>query len=246
MKQALAIRVALAGFGLCAGTAAIGTPGASPADPLRLVAESAHVRLSGDATLRRWACTGTNVHAVAVIPLDDGAWAATFEAGLPESLLDLDVPRPAIRARLAIESLRCSSPRMKRDLLEAVRAADHPHVEYVVTGVRDSRRLPDDEDGAPGYDIELVGNLTLAGRPRSTVHTARVRIRDPYTFEIEGIIEMRMSDFGIDPPVALLGLIRVHDDFRVTYGIRTHRESSGQDLTETESTVQEGPHAAHW
>jgi hypothetical protein len=34
-----------------------------------------------------------------------------------------------------------------------------------------------------------------------------------------GSVDLKMTDFGIDPPSALLGLVRAHDDIRVRFNL---------------------------
>lgn len=105
---------------------------------------------------------------------------------------------------------------MERDLQRAVRSEDFPVISYWFTGVDgEIERLKG--EGPPVFEMEIRGILVLADQPREVTHTARVRILDVDTFEVSGRLPLKMTDFKIDPPGALLGLVRAHDDFEVSY-----------------------------
>ncbi len=205
----------------------VGLPPASAHDPprdnMRLVAESAEVRLSGDSNLWRWSCSASALQAFLEIDLDDETWHETVRAILEDRPHPPHLPQPVIRARFAIAALECGSARMERDLRDATRAADHPEVIYALTHVDQTWRGPEEENGTAVYGAETVGSLTLAGRTRPTQHDAYVRIHDDgNTFEVEGVLALNMKDFGIEPPVALLGLLRAREDIQVWYRLVAH------------------------
>ncbi len=228
MKYSLSILRLFVGIvTVVSGVASRGGDRTSPSDKLLLVTAAAEVRLSGTSTLGRWTCHGTELRAVAEIAENVETWEKIVHAILRDRPLPLPAPRLDIRARFTVDTLKCGSARMKRDLLEAVRSDKYPDVFYSVTALQNPRRRGEDGHGARMYETEVAGDLTLAGITRATTHKAHVRIRDPHTFEVEGLIALTMGDFGIDPPVALLGLLRAHEAFSVSYRIRARLDETG-------------------
>jgi len=95
------------------------------------------------------------------------------------------------------------------------------HVEIGFTSTSVSGRM-----ASPGvYRLNVRGTLTLKGQPREIEIPLDVRVAGD-ALEASGSVELRLKDLGIAPP-SVAGVVKVSNDFRVTFEIRARREAAG-------------------
>ena len=71
-------------------------------------------------------------------------------------------------------------------------------------------------DGA-AFTLKTIGRLTIAGVTRDvTMDVAATRNADG-RYTLTGQAPIRMTDFGIKPPKAMMNTIRTGDDVKVTF-----------------------------
>jgi polyisoprenoid-binding protein YceI len=102
----------------------------------------------------------------------------------------------------------CGMSRMNRDFYNALRGDSHPSIRFELdhAGVLDASS----EVGA-WVPVVAVGMLHLAGvTQRVAVRAEGQQLRDGRV-RIRGQHPLLMSDFGIEPPSGLLGLVRASD-----------------------------------
>ncbi len=58
--------------------------------------------------------------------------------------------------------------------------------------------------------------LTIAGKTQKIADDFQLTIGNG-TIKIEGILDLKMTDFGIDPPTAMMGTIKTGDEITVVY-----------------------------
>jgi len=186
------------------------------------VAPRSRVALDGTTNVSRWHCAGDGLSGVAAI---DGsptvlahqldAWE-TLPSGsrLSGGATDLGA---TLELRVPVASLGCGNGAMERDLRRALQAPAHPEIRYRFRGLREARFTPS-AAGAPVYTLVVDGELTLAGKTQPVAITV-VATRQGERFRLRGAVPLRMSDFGVAPPVALLGLIHAADELQVTLDV---------------------------
>lgn len=179
--------------------------------------DDAEVHLSGTSTLHQWDCKARELQGALLTNVSYSALGETVTA-----YLDGRVPNRPDGGEMHIwlevrpENLDCDNRRMHRDLNRAVKADTYPQIEYWFTGIEGTPEMVDSE-GAPALRIRVFGELSLAGETRELAHDATIRLLDRGVLEASGELELHMADFGIEPPTALLGLIRAHPEFTVRY-----------------------------
>lgn len=171
------------------------------ATPAQLVLEPpTRLFLEGDSNLRRWSCDSDDVRLAAAVETGSGGQA------------------PAVRSlvfELAVASLRCGDGHMEDKLRESLKAEQHPLIRYRLGNTRLLRI------GAEGqYLILTRGTLTVAGVSRSVDLLVLASATAQGALRAQGSLPLRMSDFGIDPPSAFLGLVQSKDDLLVRFDFR--------------------------
>ena len=156
--------------------------------------------LAGSSNVNRWSCRS-------------GQFQKETAAGR-ERISEVRLPLHDITIAVPVRSLTCGHDRMNADLYAALRADAHPEIRFVLTGYRIDR------SPAAGTDFSAVatGDLTVAGATRA-VEIPVVGRRTAAGVRGSGTLALRMTDFGVKPPVALLGLIRARDEIDVSFDV---------------------------
>lgn len=118
--------------------------------------------------------------------------------------------------KIAVKSIRSSKGKlMDSKTWDAFSYEKHP---YIVFSLKDAR--------VSGANLILSGILSMAGANRP------VEIRASYTLNTQGDLQVKgshkitMSEFGMTPPTAMMGSIKVGDDVVVNFDITlTHATS---------------------
>ncbi|HYS54369.1 MAG TPA: YceI family protein [Thermoanaerobaculia bacterium] len=184
------------------------------------VAPRSTLLLQGSSNLAKWRCSGSTLNGSMYVaaPIekinavidrieegDVGAWmsepaAATF-------------PQPRFELTIPIEALRCTGGRpMERDLVAALKAAHYPDITFRF--VRLKGGVEHDIDRHL-YRVVILGEISLAGTTRDVEIVATAERLASDRFRIQAALPLRMTDFGVNPPRALLGLLRAADDLTV-------------------------------
>lgn len=216
LTRSMLHRLTTAAWMACAATA---TNVAAEAT-VRLIPAEAELVMSGKSTLHRWSCRSDQLDGEMVFEGDKADWLDLLNTiRRDDPAAENSPPAPRVVAAFRPESLACANPRMRRDLLDAVRIENHPEVHYEVTGLESPLRPCESDPEVQRASIR--GRLSLAGKTRELAHEARIRFRDDFAIEVEGEIHLNMLDFNIDPPVAMLGLLRAHEDVSIAYRLVT-------------------------
>lgn len=196
------------------------TPAAAASTRLVSSAPSTLV-LRGSSNVAPWRCSGTTLDGTMEVaaPLEQiNRVIDRIEDGNIAQLHPsrASFPQPAFRLTIPVRTLRCGNRQMERDLYRALRAAEHPAIEFrfqeLVGGVHH-----DIDSGA--YHATIAGTLTLAGaRCKVTVPVEARRIA-PTRFRLVARLPLRMTDFRITPPTALFGVVKAKDDLVVDFDL---------------------------
>lgn len=195
---------------LGAGSHTVLTAGA----PSRLV-------LDGSSNVTDWRCSGTSLHGELTVAAPIGKINAVIDriedGNIGVWMSDPSqgrFPTPNFRLRVPIETLRCGNAVMERDMNRALKAEDHPTIEFRFTGLISG--IEHDID-ANTYRARIAGDLVLAGSKRSVELSITAQRTAPDRFRIQAELPLRMTDFGITPPSALFGMVRAKNELVVRF-----------------------------
>ena len=122
---------------------------------------------------------------------------------------ELEIPARSLRS---FRRGRPYSSRMDGIMYEKLLVETHPEIRFELESVKPLKEVA--EDGK-SVKLEAVGKLTVAGVTKSITFPLTVSPAEENGLKIEAKTAMKMSDFNIDPPVALAGTIRTGDDVTV-------------------------------
>lgn len=80
-----------------------------------------------------------------------------------------------------------------------------------------------------GSKANLTGLLTIAGKSKEVKLTADLDIENQQKFLVSGSVPIKMSDFGIDPPTAMMGAMKTGNEVVVKFNLEFQK--SDQELS---------------
>ena len=141
---------------------------------------------------------------------EEGQKAVFDEAGLNIRTTDLD----------------CGNRNMNKDLHETLKARQYPSISIVIqeAGLKSGAVL------AGGHEwtyITAKAQLTVAGVERSVRLKIKAQQTGPGTYRFLSQYTIKMTDFNIEPPTAMLGLIKVNDRIEIHFDLTVAVEEAG-------------------
>lgn len=116
---------------------------------------------------------------------------------------------------IIVESFDCGRSRMNRDLREALKADRHRAIQFRYLTTQDMRYNEESDT----YSLLVEGLLTVAGTEKNIVFEMTGELINENKIKAYGQTKIDMSDFNIEPPVAMLGLIKVRDRLTVHFNL---------------------------
>lgn len=182
------------------------------------------VVLVGSSNVADWRCTGRRVDARVEIEaslaritevldrIEDGnisAWMTNPE--------EARFPAPEFRLSIPIASLSCGNRVMEKDLSQALKADRFPAIEFRFLSLGGPVQRDIDENH---YELLVVGEITAAGVTRRMSVPVIAQREGRSRFRLRAHLPLRMTDFGVTPPTALLGLIKAQNELKVQFDLR--------------------------
>lgn len=125
---------------------------------------------------------------------------------------------PGIEAEIvaAVKLFDCNLAAMNADFRDALKADQFPLIEYWIEDVS-VESVSTTMRGT--YTVRSSGQMTIAGVKKRIDMEFVGRQIGPEQFKLEGKKEMFMSDFEIEPPTALFGLVRAKNRIAVHFNL---------------------------
>lgn len=207
---------------VAAGTsAAVSGPERYDPDP-----NASHVIVEGTSSMHDWEMEGHIIEGSLIFQAADlsSLWASGGTVPRPLT--------PTVHVEIPVTSLKSGKRGMDKKMYEVLKAQTHPVITYRLESVELKTQQISQEGGAEeSRTIETTGILAVAGTERTVEIPMQVRRLSNDRLEITGEISLRMTDFGIDPPTAMLGMLRTGDAVTVRWrwALTLHPRESSSD-----------------
>lgn len=147
--------------------------------------------VSGTSTVRGWTCS---VSGTAQVTPGSSTPAPGFAAGVQSATLTVPVA-----------DFECPDETMTEHLMDAMQPAEFGEITFRLDGYE-----------ASGAGAEASGVLTIQGVTKSVSFPLSLT-RSGAGVRIAGELGLDMTEYGVEPPVVLLGLLRVRPEIRIQF-----------------------------
>ena len=190
---------ALTTFCIAAGTAAVM---GQEAAPMPLALDTARITIEGTSNIHAYTASTTTARLTRVQLAAGGAgpdfWASVTRPGALETF------------EIAIPAATLTSPRkgLDKNMHKALNVEQYADITFRLLRLEPGA-------GAPGA-LRAVGVLQIAGVEREIALDLAIE-RGDATLSVRGEVQLLMTDFGIKPPKAMLGMLRTDPKVTVTF-----------------------------
>jgi hypothetical protein len=112
------------------------------------------------------------------------------------------------------KELKSESNLMDKKAYSALQSDKFPEIKFIKTSL--TGLLSENNK----FSGKLAGDLSVAGETRRVNFPFTGTMGSNRTIDINGEIELKMSDFKIDPPTAMLGTLKTGDAISVSFTLR--------------------------
>jgi polyisoprenoid-binding protein YceI len=201
----MALRILLPStpFAILLAAAAMGAVTTAQAPRAALAIDSARVTIAGASNVHAWTAATTTVRITRVMvgatAQTGGFWDEVVKPGALEAF-ELAIPAA---------SLASGKEGLDKNMHKALKVQEHADIIF---------RLLRLESGAAANALKAVGILRIAGVEREVTLDLKAERRDALLV-IKGELPLLMTDYGIKPPTAMLGMLKT--DPKVTVAFET-------------------------
>lgn len=107
---------------------------------------------------------------------------------------------------------------MDNKTYDALKAKSYPYITFKMTSVKSIVK------SGTGYQVKITGDLTIAGKSRNIEISGMAYVKENGRLLFEGSKGLKMTEYGVEPPTAMMGAMQVGDDvtikFKVYYNMK--------------------------
>ncbi len=118
---------------------------------------------------------------------------------------------------IEIRTLDCGNQRMNHDLYQTLNASLFPHIDIALHEAT-LMNIGDHEYST----YKTLVDITMNNHKLKTGVELDVQSMGESTWSFRGRKKLKMSDFNVDPPTAMLGLVRVKDEITIVFDLVVH------------------------
>ncbi len=115
-----------------------------------------------------------------------------------------------VQLHLKSKNFDCHNRKIDNDIQKALQADQYPHIKIALVDTRQHAKCLEG-DCKDWFDVQAKVRITITNVTKEQSIAARARMLGPNRFELRGEHALQMSAYGIDPPEAMFGMIKVND-----------------------------------
>lgn len=170
----------------------VGSAGKASAQTLKINSQSSTMTISGTTNVHNFQSKVTQISGDLVI------------SGKKVQSLRVDVP---------VKSIKSNEKLMDTKTYEAFNADKNPTITFQLTDAVVQKATAED------IDVAVTGNLTMAGVTKKISFNTTGKALKAGTFQFSGSVALKMTDYKMKPPTAMLGMMKVGDAITLKYSI---------------------------
>ena len=150
--------------------------------------------IQGTSTLHEWTMQSAKISGQINAPTPDN-WNAPAKAVVT----------------IPVTSIKSEHAKMDKLMAEALKADKNPEIRYEMISATPAQAT------ANAFVLKTQGKLTIAGVTRDIAFDVQGSRNADGRYTLAGQAPIKMTQFGIKPPTAMMGTIRTGDDVKVTF-----------------------------
>lgn len=159
------------------------------------VEDSSRVYLKGSSNVNTFSCD-----------CEDRFYEQTLEAQCNGGYARFKNARIHIRAK----NFNCHNRKIDADMQKALMADQYPEIKVSLEDTWQNAKCLKGEC-TDWFDVQANVNITIAATTRKEAVSAKAKVLSPGKILLKGEKALQLSAFGIKPPEAMLGMIKVND-----------------------------------
>ena len=108
-----------------------------------------------------------------------------------------------------VEDIESGKRIMDSKAYDALQEKRHPQISFQLH--------PNNQVKVSGKKVSLTGDMTIAGKKREVNVNCIFDVKNDNQFSVSGEVPLKMSEFGIEPPTAMLGTLETGDQVVVKF-----------------------------
>lgn len=152
------------------------------------------MKIAGTSSLHDWS-------------IDVGDFQCDMTASADASIMKIE----SVSYRGKARSIKSDNNTMDKKIIEALKVEKYPDIRYTVKSAKNVV-LKDNK-----FSGLITGDIFLAGKTRSETIQFNGMMISEDKLQIRGSKKLKMTDFGISPPTAMMGALKTGDEVTVTF-----------------------------
>ncbi|MEO6222443.1 MAG: YceI family protein [Vicinamibacterales bacterium] len=179
------------------------TAAATRQPPLPLTIGSGKLTIIGSSNVHEWEASTTAVRVIGARLSPQSAGAAPWsEIVKPGALATFEIA-------VAAGTLKSNRDGLDKNMYKALKTAEHKDITFRLTRLETA--------AAPGA-LLAVGKLTIAGVEREITFQMETQLQGA-SLLVRGTVPLVMTEFGIAPPKAMLGMLKTDPNVKVIFEV---------------------------
>lgn len=173
--------------------------GVQAQESYKVQAKNSQLVVTGTSSLHDWEMEATNFNAETLLKMDGNSISEISK----------------IEFKAPVSGLKSGKNTMDNKAHDALKEKKFPEIKFSLD--------KNNSVNISGSKANLTGLLTIAGKSQEVKLTADFDVENPQKFSVTGSVPVKMSDFEIDPPTAMMGAIKTGDDVVVKFTLEFHK-----------------------
>jgi polyisoprenoid-binding protein YceI len=188
---------------LAVGLFAVALSALTPGADAPLTIGSGKLSIAGTSNVHDWSASTTAVRVTKVQLGTQAVGAALWDEVVKPGALE------AFEIAVAAGTLKSGKDGLDKNMYKALATTKYPDVTF---------RLSKLQAGAAAGAFKAAGTLTVAGVAKEITLDLTTQPRDGALL-VKGSLALDMTEYGVKPPTAMLGMIKTHPKVTVTFEI---------------------------
>lgn len=171
---------------------------ASAQSPFHSDKTASKITILGTSTIHDWEIEVTNFNCNAAITIGENS--TIYVSG--------------VNVTCEVKNIESDNRIMTGKTYKALDGDKHPQITFKST---ETATL------ASGSEGSIKGKLTIAGQTKDVNLPFKLAAENGSKVKIDGKVPLKMSDFKIDPPTAMMGALKTGDDIAIEYDITLNK-----------------------